>query len=163
LLSPTQIAGACLRAGPHNFAITGFDTLSYLLGSFVVRVGGSLQTLVNVFTYVLWTFANRCASGETNRRIAGKERIDPDCPRLLCDTDIGGSLKARPGRMVHFLASSRGAPARQQLYFDALSTLSRKSKFITDVSCSPPNGQNCSFRPMQGRNLRMDFASPGHG
>jgi hypothetical protein len=45
---PTQIAGACLSAGPHSFAITGFDTLSYLLGSFVVRVGGSLQTLVNV-------------------------------------------------------------------------------------------------------------------
>src|SRR5205823_14927945 len=71
---PTQIAGACLSAGPHNFAITGFDTLSYLLGSFVVRVGGSLQTLVNVFTYVLWTFANRsCLRSNQSRQQQGRQ------------------------------------------------------------------------------------------
>jgi hypothetical protein len=55
----TQITGACLSRGPHNFAVTSSHTLSYLLSSFVVGVGGSLQTLVNVFTYVLWTFAYR--------------------------------------------------------------------------------------------------------
>ena len=54
-----RLAGACLRAGPHNSAITSSHTLSYLLSGFVVRVRGSLQTLVNVFTYVLWAFAYR--------------------------------------------------------------------------------------------------------
>ena len=33
VLFSAQIAGACLSAGAHSFAITGFDTLSYLLGT----------------------------------------------------------------------------------------------------------------------------------
>src|SRR6266404_5285936 len=56
LLFPTQIAGARLRAGQHDLAITCFYTRSYAVSVLVIRVGGSLQTVVKMFTDVLRTF-----------------------------------------------------------------------------------------------------------
>src|SRR5215831_19990847 len=57
LLFPTQIACACLRADQHELAITCFYACSYAVSVLVIRVGGSLQTVVNVFTNVLRTSA----------------------------------------------------------------------------------------------------------
>src|SRR6516162_10300960 len=57
LLFPTQIAGACLRAGQHDLAITCFYACSYAVSVLVIRVGGSLQTVVKMFTDVLRTSA----------------------------------------------------------------------------------------------------------
>src|SRR5258708_32403944 len=56
MLLPTQIAGARLRAGQHDLAITCFYTRSYAVSVLVIRVGGSLQTVVKMFTDVLRTF-----------------------------------------------------------------------------------------------------------
>src|SRR5262249_45780656 len=57
LLFPTQIACACLRASQHDLAITCFYACSYAVSVLVIRVGGSLQTVVKVFTDVLRTSA----------------------------------------------------------------------------------------------------------
>src|SRR6516165_9995423 len=57
LLFPTQIAGARLRAGQHDLAITCFYARSYAVSVLVIRVGGALQTIVKMFTDVLRTFA----------------------------------------------------------------------------------------------------------
>src|SRR5262249_19556057 len=57
LLFPTQIACACLRVSQHNLAITCFYACSYAVSVLVIRVGGSLQTVVKVFTDVLRTSA----------------------------------------------------------------------------------------------------------
>src|SRR5215831_16525369 len=57
LLFLTQIAGARLRTGQHDLAITCFYACSYAVSVLVIRVGGSLQTVVKVFTDVLRTSA----------------------------------------------------------------------------------------------------------
>src|ERR1700757_2233887 len=57
LLFPTQIAGARLRAGQHDLAITCFYARSYAVSVLVIRVGVSLQTVVKMFTDVLRTSA----------------------------------------------------------------------------------------------------------
>src|SRR5262249_52534762 len=57
LLFPTQIACACLRASQHDLAITCFYACSDAVSVLVIRVGGSLQTVVKVFTDVLRTSA----------------------------------------------------------------------------------------------------------
>src|ERR1700747_2603194 len=57
VLLPTQIAGARLRAGQHDLAITYFYARSYAVSVLVIRVGGSLQTVVKMFTDVFRTFA----------------------------------------------------------------------------------------------------------
>src|SRR6516162_4145516 len=57
LLFPTQIAGARLRASQHDLAITCFYARSYAVSVLVIRVGGSLQTVVKMFTDVLRTSA----------------------------------------------------------------------------------------------------------
>ena len=57
---------ACLSAGPHHLALTRSHALFYLVSIFV----GSLQTIVNVLTYVLWTSAYRvsCWRGNQGRQ-----------------------------------------------------------------------------------------------
>src|SRR5215471_14690245 len=57
MLFPTQIACAFLRASQHDLAITCFYACSYAVSVLVIRVGGSLQTVVKVFTDVLRTSA----------------------------------------------------------------------------------------------------------
>jgi hypothetical protein len=57
LLFLTQIAGARLRTGQHDLAITCFYARSYVVSVLVIRVGGSLQTVVKMFTDVLRTSA----------------------------------------------------------------------------------------------------------
>src|SRR5438034_10436337 len=62
LLFLSQIAGARLRTGQHDLAITCFYARSYAVSVLVIRVGGSLQTVVKMFTDVLRTSAC-CMSG----------------------------------------------------------------------------------------------------
>src|SRR5262245_11463083 len=57
LLFLTHIPGARLRTGQHDLAITCFYACSYAVSVLVIRVGGSLQTVVKVFTDVLRTSA----------------------------------------------------------------------------------------------------------
>src|SRR6516225_8048124 len=57
LLFLTQIAGARLRTGQHDLAITCFYARSYAVSVLVIGVGGSLQTVVKMFTNVLRTSA----------------------------------------------------------------------------------------------------------
>src|SRR6201984_3037417 len=57
LLFLTQIAGARLRTGQHDLAITCFYARSYAVSVLVIGVGGSLQTVVKMFTDVLRTSA----------------------------------------------------------------------------------------------------------
>jgi hypothetical protein len=73
LLCSTQIAGACLRASPHHAAITRSHTVSYPLSIFVV--GGSLRTIVNVLTYVLYW-------GHRSSRPKRMRRSEPQRPTI---------------------------------------------------------------------------------
>src|SRR6266478_2439309 len=57
LLFLTQIAGARLRTGQHDLAVTCFYARSYAVSVLVIGVGGSLQTVVKMFTNVLRTSA----------------------------------------------------------------------------------------------------------
>jgi hypothetical protein len=57
LLFLTQIAGARLRTGQHDLAVTCFYARSYAISVLVIGVGGSLQTVVKMFTDVLRTSA----------------------------------------------------------------------------------------------------------
>jgi len=70
----TQIGGACLSAGPHHLAITRSHSLFCPLSIFVVR---ALQTIVNVFTYVLWTSAHcmSCWGGNQGGQYKAAEYI----------------------------------------------------------------------------------------
>src|SRR5262249_40002562 len=52
-----QLAGARLRASQHDLAITCFYARSYAVSVLVIRVEGSLQTVVKMFTDVLRTSA----------------------------------------------------------------------------------------------------------
>jgi hypothetical protein len=57
---------ARLQACGHDLTITCFYARSYAVNVLVIRVGGSLQTVVKMFTDVLWTFACResCRRGD---------------------------------------------------------------------------------------------------
>src|SRR6516164_10240075 len=57
LLFLTQIAGARLRTGQHDLAVTCFYARSYVISVLVIGIGGSLQTVVKMFTDALWTSA----------------------------------------------------------------------------------------------------------
>jgi hypothetical protein len=57
LLFLTQIAGARLRPGQHKLAITCFYARSDAVSVLVIRAGGSLQAVVEMFTDVLRTSA----------------------------------------------------------------------------------------------------------
>jgi hypothetical protein len=53
-----NISWACLSAGPHHLALTRSHALFYLVSIFV----GSLQTIVNVLTYVRRAWACGCGN-----------------------------------------------------------------------------------------------------
>jgi hypothetical protein len=57
LLFLTQIAGARLRTGQHDLAVTCLYARSYAVSVLVIRVGRSLQTVVKMFTDALRTSA----------------------------------------------------------------------------------------------------------
>ena len=59
MLFPTQIAGARLRASQHELAVMYFYARSYAVSVLFIRVGGSLQTVVKMFTDVLRASACR--------------------------------------------------------------------------------------------------------
>src|SRR6201982_3558735 len=84
MLFSTQIAGARLRASQHDLAITCFYARSYAVSVLVIRVGGSLQTVVKMFTDVLRTSACciSCWRGDGRVHRAMLEsgaRVPPHC------------------------------------------------------------------------------------
>src|SRR5262249_40761695 len=87
VLLPTQIACACLRASQHDLAITCFYARSYVISVLVIRVGGSLQTVVEMFTDVLRTSA--CCVSCWARRSAG-------CPIRPCQIQTVSSPALSP-------------------------------------------------------------------
>jgi hypothetical protein len=62
-----KTTGTRLQAGPRHLAITRLHALFYLLSVFVGGVGGALEAIVNVLTYIFRTLAHPVSFRRSNQ------------------------------------------------------------------------------------------------